>query len=149
MTDRVLHVFAYGSLMDPDQMEAEDPGARFVTVARFPDHRLCFPRPSRRWGGGAAGVEAAAGEEVWGVVYRVTPEGLEQLDHREGIAVGAYERRAVTVEPPGGTPLETFVYAAVPTAARPPSARYLDALTRGARIHGLPDHYISGLSRFR
>src|SRR5512138_3517065 len=94
--------FAYGSNLDFAQMKGRCPSASFVGKAILPDHRLVFPRGSRKMGG-VAGVAPAKGKEVWGVVYTITESDLSLLDDIEGFdterskALNAYNRKIITV----------------------------------------------------
>lgn len=142
--------FAYGSNLDPVQMTRRCPSAQVVGVARLPAHRLTFPRPCESWGGGVAGIEACDDDGcVEGVVYELCDEDVAALDRYEGVAEGHYERRRVTVTTADGGTLDTLTYYANtdPAGSPPPSQRYLDALLRGARHHGLPAAYIAALER--
>src|SRR5436190_1341322 len=82
---RVL-IFAYGSNMDPLQMQQRCPGAEAIGNGILRGHRLCFPRLSERRGCGVASVEPASGNEVWGVVYRLGAADLAALDGFEGFS---------------------------------------------------------------
>lgn len=76
--------FAYGSNLDPHQMTARCPQARFVARAELREHRLVFGGFSRRWRGAVASVEPAPGYVVPGCVYTLGPGELELLDRFEG-----------------------------------------------------------------
>lgn len=136
--------FAYGSNMDPRQMRERCTGARPVGAARLAGHRLVFTRDAPGWGGGVASIEPAPGDEVWGVLWEITPADEEALDEYEGVAVGAYRKARVAVER-GTDAREALVYVANPRAGKPPSRRYLAALVRGAASHGLPAPYVARL----
>ena len=139
--------FAYGSNMDPVQMRERAPGSRALGAAHLTDWRLTFTRDSPGWGGGVGHIERAAGDEVWGVLWEVTPSDLEALDEYEGIAGGAYVRENATVHH-DGSDVEALVYLAVPRGYKKPSKRYIDALVRGAEAHELPEHYVRRLRAF-
>ena len=148
--------FAYGSNMEPEQMQARCPGHKVVGLAELRDHRLTFPRHSHSWGGGVASVAVAHSESVWGVVYELTPEHLAQLDvyegwKGEGNAHNVYDRETVAVHltraDDGSFPrkLHALIYVARAANPGPPSERYLEALVRGARHHKLPSDYVARL----
>ncbi len=77
--------FAYGSNMDWAQMRERCPSARFVGVARLPDHRLAFTRESVHWGSGVADALRESGRKLWGVVYEITDSDVGRLDRSEGL----------------------------------------------------------------
>lgn len=141
--------FAYGSNLDPAQMTRRCPSARFVCCARLMGHRLTFPRGSESWGGGVAGIDPCRdGTCVEGVVYELSDGDLATLDGFEGTAEGHYLRRRVGVMTDGGiSDVWTYYANADPAGSLPPSRRYLDAIVRGARRHGLSADYIVNLER--
>ena len=75
--------FAYGPQMERAQMKRLCKGSRFVSAARLRDYQLSFPQRSDRWGGGIAGLKAAPGKVVEGVLYEVSEEDLKILDQAE------------------------------------------------------------------
>jgi gamma-glutamylcyclotransferase (GGCT)/AIG2-like uncharacterized protein YtfP len=141
--------FAYGSNLDPVQMSQRCPGSRVIGCARLLDHRLVFPRPYEAWDrAGVAGIEPAPGHVVEGVAYELTDADLATLDEYEGIEEGEYRRQRVVIELfHGAGRLDVWTYYATPQGDGhwPPSRRYLDALLRGARHHGMTDAYIRTL----
>lgn len=80
--------FACGSNMDWDQMRERCPSARFVGVAKLPEHKLAFSRRSKKRGCGVADAVADQGSSVWGVVYEVDDRDVGQLDAAEGYSPG-------------------------------------------------------------
>ncbi|MGH2795292.1 MAG: gamma-glutamylcyclotransferase family protein [Actinomycetota bacterium] len=139
-----MFYFAYGSNMDPEQMEERTPGARALGAARLGGYRLTFTRDSPAWGGGVGHIEADANDEVWGVLWDLTEDHLGSLDVYEGIDVGAYVRETLTVSF-DGRDVEAHVYLAIPRGYKQPSKKYMSALIRGAEAHGCPDDYIERL----
>jgi len=143
--------FAYGSNLDPEQMARRCPSARVLGCATLADHRLVFPRPDDFWDdAGVAGIEPAAGERVEGVAYELSEQDLAVLDEYEGIDGGDYRRQRVHVTlAPLGEHIELWTYYANPGQNGPlrPSRRYLDAILRGARHHGLPQYYVRMLEQ--
>ena len=131
-------LFAYGSNMAVEEMEAWCPHHRFVGPARLDGFRLELRRRSIRWQGGAADVVEAPGEAVWGALYEL-PEGeLERLDAKEG-AGRAYRRRAVEVEQDGQL-CAAVAYEVIDKQPQQPepAPEYTAALLRGAEERGLP-----------
>jgi gamma-glutamylcyclotransferase (GGCT)/AIG2-like uncharacterized protein YtfP len=136
--------FAYGSNMDPFQMEKRCPGAIVIGPARLDDYRLTFVWDSPGWGGGVGHVEEASGDHAWGVLWELTDDHLRALDEYEGIARGVYVRETATVTH-DGAPVGAVIYYATDDRYKPPSARYINALIRGAKAFGIPDAYIDRL----
>lgn len=147
--------FAYGSNMDPHQMRRRCPSSRFVSIARLAEHRLAFTRRSPRRRCGVAGVVAADGAEVWGVVYRLRKtRDIHRLDAAEGYRPHAargnrYTRdtRMVDAEGDDSRPMAAEIYLAAPTRfVLPPSLTYVAHMLRGARHWGLPQDYVNQLT---
>lgn len=139
--------FAYGSNMDPKQMDRRCPGAVPLGPARLDGHRLVFVWDSPGWGGGVAHVERAQGSHAWGVLWDLTQDHLATLDEYEGVASGVYER-ATGVVLYQGEPVNAVLYRALRLRPKAPSARYVNALVRGAKAYGVPDDYIAFLRSF-
>jgi len=148
--------FAYASNMDPEQLSARTSDHRVIGLASLPDYRVFFPLYSSEWEGGVASVQAHHGDQVWGVLYKLTEDNLSKLDaicgfqgpeHQHNV----YDRELLNVElvrPDDGSfprPLRAWVYIARPANPSPPSRRYLDTLIRGAKHHRLPEEYIASL----
>ena len=143
--------FAFGSNMDPAQMQTRCPSHKVLGCAVIPDHRLCFPRRSPIRGCGTAGLAPAAGQGVWGVLYELSEADLPRLHQAEGYAPGrpAGDNRhdfleiEVRHEVPDGQKVRAFIYRARPDqSGAAPSADYMKHLIEGAEHHALPEPYI-------
>ena len=152
-----MFYFAYGSNLDPEQMQARCPGHSVVGLAELRDHRLTFPLTSHDWGGGVSSVGVAHGASVWGVVYDLSEANLTALDGYEhfvgpGDQHNLYDRESASVQlvraDDGSFPrrLRVWIYIARPANPSPPSRRYLDAVLKGARHHRLPEEYVAKLA---
>src|SRR4029434_6514613 len=80
--------FAYGSNMDAAQIKERCPSAKFVCRAKLPSHRLTFTRMSVIRRCGVADILRDETKEVWGVVYELPENELENLDNDEGFRPG-------------------------------------------------------------
>jgi hypothetical protein len=151
--------FGFGSNLDPDLMRERCPGNRVAGVAVLRDHKLIFPRYSKRWNGGVASLQLSHGNDVWGVLYDLSDEEMRALDQCEGFthAVGdannRYERDSIWVDfvrpADGSVPrrVRAWTYRAREANPSPPSRRYMDTVIKGARAHHLPDDYVAMLTR--
>ncbi len=146
--------FAYGSNMDPSQIRRRCPSARFVAVAKLPDHALAFPIRSPRRRCAAAGIVPAKEQEVWGVVFRITASrDIASLDRAEGYRkYGSQKNRyrrspcIVFTENFPAKPVRAFTYFARSDRYKPlPSEDYLNQMRRGAADWGLPEFYRKNL----
>ncbi|QDU71966.1 gamma-glutamylcyclotransferase family protein [Mucisphaera calidilacus] len=141
--------FAYGSNLDPQQMDDRCPGFHVHARGCVRDYELTFPRFCEGWAGGVASIAPAEGRDVWGVLYELTQDHLDALDGYESIDEGHYWRDVIGVELDTEQTLEAITYFAHPEAGgpMPPSRQYLDAILRGARYHRLPERYVALLER--
>jgi hypothetical protein len=144
--------FAYGSNLDPDQMQSRCPGHQPVGLAALRDHRLSFPRHSDTWDGGVASPALSHGHDLWGYLYEITDQDRGALDRYEGW-IGpadpgnAYEPETITVDlvrpDDGSVPrrVRALTYLARATEPKPPSRKYVDVILKGARARALPEEY--------
>jgi len=111
---------------------------------RIAGYRLRFNLEGRPKGKAApANIEACAGAEVWGVLYRITRHDLLHLDSTEGVPGRRYRSLWLDATDVHGSPLKAVTYIAKGNERDgSPSLRYLTLLRKGARAHGLPDHWI-------
>ena len=142
--------FAYGSnLLAAQMIERTGPlrtGDERPRRARLANYRVVFNMLGSD-GEIYANIEPASGD-VLGVVYRIGPQGLANLDDFEE----GYERRSVVVVVDDGRELAALVYVSQlenVTAPRSPNAEYLARIIAGAREQGLPGEYIETLIRRR
>jgi gamma-glutamylcyclotransferase (GGCT)/AIG2-like uncharacterized protein YtfP len=136
--------FAYGSNLDPRQMELRCPGHRVLCRAMLHDHQLAFHGESRVWGGAIAAADPRAGATVHGVVYELRPHDFAALDRAEGYAGpghpgNVYERVQLSVELENSEELEVFTYIlSGPSPPGLPTRAYRWTILTGMRHHGLP-----------
>ena len=128
-----MHYFAYGSLMDADEINKQmREGGGKVTAgapARLEDHRLAFNKNSKKWGAGAANVVSEKVAVVEGVVYEIDDAGIAALDAREK----QYDRKQVRVASGGQVIVaEVFVaQAEVIDDSLKPKREYIGLLLKG------------------
>ena len=140
--------FAYGSNMDPKQMAVRCPGSTALGRARLDGYELAFVWDSPGWGGGVGTVLPSSSRHVWGVLWDLTGWHIDALDRYEGVGIGAYVRAHLDVEAEDGR-VDALIYIATDTRQKKPSAKYVDALVRGAKAFSLPDDYIEQLRAAR
>ncbi|WP_202081369.1 gamma-glutamylcyclotransferase family protein [Caldalkalibacillus salinus] len=91
------YYFAYGSCMDEVDFRRTVPEFRTLGGAILKDYRLVFSMYGESRAGGVADVIPSSGHEVQGVLYKFPKKHLPDLDKREGVDSGAYERIEVDV----------------------------------------------------
>ena len=154
----VMLYFAYGSNLDFGQLRQRCPSARFVAVAKLPDHHLAFTRFAKDRGCATCDALPQKGRAVWGVVFHLAEADLPNLDRAEGFVPGrplrqnAYVRVQETVCQDGDAakPLRVWLYFAV-RQRNPslPNAAYKAQLVAGAKFWRLPENYQHELRRIK
>lgn len=145
-----LRVFAYGSNMCEGRLREPRrvPSARFVGVARLPQHVIRFHKRSTDGSGKADAYRTERPEDsVWGVVYGFLEAEKPALDRAEGLGEG-YVQCNVEVLGAGGEVYQAFMYVAEPSSVDPslkPYSWYKRFVVEGARQHNLPEWYIQTL----
>lgn len=145
--------FAFGSNLHPAKRRARANLAPMETApGRVRGYRLAFNIRGIPWiEPSMASVEPAPGEEVHGLLLRLTPEQWEHLDHSEG-AGRSYMHEEVEVETYDGRRIRAVAFRVRPERAgphdTPPSLRYLTLIREGAAASGLDAnwcHYLAQL----
>lgn len=95
---------------------------------------------------GVATVEPLAGNQVYGVVWRISDGDLATLDSAEGVPV-RYRRDELTVHTDHG-PEPAWVYIDHRVTPGPPRPGYLPKIIDGATQHGLPQRWVDFLRRW-
>ncbi|RVE62235.1 hypothetical protein OJAV_G00155050 [Oryzias javanicus] len=144
--------FAYGSNLLKERLRLKNPSATVLCVARLKDYKLVFGNhkglTSDRWHGGVATIERSPGDEVWGVVWRMSTSDLESLDNQENVMLGAYSPVELSVKTKGEE-LSCRTYIMNSCVYAPPSPQYLQVIMMGAQQNGLPKEYQDKLRAIR
>ena len=139
--------FAYGSNMDPEQMDHRGLAWDRAEGASLAGHSLVFDFDARgRWLGGAANIVPDPDGTVEGVLYQLVGD-IAEMDRWER----GYRRvEAEVVGLDSGKHLRTWTYEVV-SKGRPmtPSEVYVDQMLKGARRFGLSEGYTGMLEVLR
>ncbi len=140
-----VHYFAYGSNLDPNQMEKRGVFIYESMVGKLSGYELIFPIFSQARSCGVADIIPGEGF-VYGVVYTLDMRGMERLDMYEGF----YNRERVKIQTKIGT-VEAFTYVVdMPVEEKKetfitPSKRYIETIIRGAEQHEIDQDYVNRL----
>jgi cation transport regulator ChaC len=137
--------FAYGSNMWTARLRTRTPGCVPLGIATLPGHALRFHKRSNDGSGKCNAFAGGNDNEVVGVLFRIDPAELTELDRAEGAGAG-YERAMVTVIDETGRSQKVLTYLATPDYiddSLKPYGWYKDVVLAGAREHGLPSDYIA------
>jgi hypothetical protein len=141
--------FIYGANLNPELLFRRCGTPKPVGVARLADYRLGFFGHSAVWDGGEEAAVPQAGEEVWGMLYRLSFPEADLLDEWQGVrpdGCGPYY-----LFPVFATDLEGCSHAAlmyrkdVCGVSGLPSDAQLNYIVDGAQAQGLPSLYIERL----
>jgi cation transport regulator ChaC len=141
--------FAYGSNLSTGRKQERTGLIRSARKAKLKGYRLAFNKD-----GGAGGVYAnilpVTDGEVWGGLYLCDVAAMAELDRREGVMGGHYERRSVTVSLDSGEEIEAVTYIAGEryiVQEGKPTDDYLAFIIEGAKDHKLPSEYIERIGK--
>jgi gamma-glutamylcyclotransferase (GGCT)/AIG2-like uncharacterized protein YtfP len=143
--------FAYGSNLDPDRFRSRvcDWSDRRRAILR--DYELRFSGDVTSEGGGGAVIQEAAGERVFGGVYRISREQIEKMDEVElGDATNPQrrgERKQLELECPDGMLTVEVYVVPEPETYRAPSPTYLGHIVKGLRAFGYDEHVIAEVEK--
>ena len=101
--------FAYCTLLDTEEMHKYCPAAEPTETARLTGYRVAFARYGPGASEGGCNLQKVGDEEVLGLLYRLSPEALRDLDSIAGVNKGFY----ATVEGAG-----SGVFLLTPESAR-------------------------------
>lgn len=147
--------FAYSTILDRAAFEEwrSQHGYDFFDLpegrlAEALDVSLVYDFPSRWWGGRVAGLAEAKGASVWGRVFEIAEKDWPIVQHKEGVVTSMSVERPVRVRL-DGEEVEATAFTTNPVRASgdgPVSARFVEALSRGAQAAGLPAAWVASLA---
>jgi hypothetical protein len=136
--------FAYGSNMHHALMRRHAPGAQPLGVATLAGHRFVITAD------GYASVAPAAGHEVHGLLWRITPRDRVTLDAWESVEAGLYRAETLPVRR-ADSPAQHVLALVYMARQRPrgwPRAGYMEIVIEAARALDLPPAYIAALEQW-
>lgn len=143
--------FVYGSNMNPAQMAVRCCKPEAVAIARLADYRLAFFGHSRAWDSGEETVIRYAGDEVWGVVYKLSFSDADALDAWQDVRLdgsGSHFLCPAELTDTDGVRHRALIYKRdLCGAPCLPSEEYLGLLVAGAVAHKLPADYVARLKQ--
>ena len=136
----ILH-FAYGSNMSRVQMGARCPGASALGTATLRHWRFIIGPQ------GHGSIVPRPGGMVHGVLWRVGARELAAINAYEGVDIGLYIRRIVSVRY-RATLMPALVYILSRPGEGRPRPAYIPLVVAAARDWGLPERHIDALQRW-
>ena len=143
MKQRQRLYFAYGANLDRRSMGHRCPQAKILSTASLRGYRFAIEA------NGVATVVPDQLRAVHGILWRLTPADVQNLDAFEGVHIGAYHRELVDVVPPSGSPTAALIYISASSVPGKPRTGYLEKLIAAANDHGMPESYVTELLGWR
>lgn len=141
--------FAYGSDMNLKQIRSRCVSPEIVAAALLENHRISFFGHSYIWDGGIETIIESAGENMWGVVFKLDFGDALQLDSYLDVRLdgaGPFFHFPLKVTDKYGNVYHTMTYKKNMLGEfMPPSREYMDYIIEGAMHNGLPDEYVCRL----
>lgn len=135
---------AYGSNMDPSQMNERAPHSPMAGTGWLVGWRLTFGGEDIGWEGALATIVEEPHQQVFVVLYDVSPEDEKQLDRWEGGELGIHKKIRLRVQTLDGSTL-AWLYVLDAYEGGLPSARYLGVVADAAESADAPEDYVSDL----
>lgn len=138
---------AYGSNLDPGQMQARCPHSPWRTTGWLAGWRLTFGGEELGWDGPLPTVveeQADPGAEVFVSLYDISELDEEALDRWESADTGLYQKIRVRISTPEG-PCAAHLYVLDAYEGGLPSARTRDTIVDAASAAGAPLDYVAQL----
>ena len=146
--------FAYSTILDRSAFEEwrRQHGYGFFELptgepAQALEVALEYDFPSRWWGGRVAGLSDRPGSSVHGLLFRIPGKDWPIVQHKEGFVTHMCTERLVRVRA-GGRDLEATAFTTAENRKSTEgvvSARFVEALVRGAEAAGLPASWVASL----
>src|SRR4051794_10891534 len=138
---------AYGSNMDPEQMQRRCPASPHTGTGWIRGWRLTFGAEEYGWEGALAPLaptdDDSGGETgpVFAALYDLTEADERELDAWEGADSGLYRKLHLRVHTLAGD-VVAYVYVLDAFEGGLPSARHLGAIADAAEAAGAPSDYV-------
>jgi gamma-glutamylcyclotransferase (GGCT)/AIG2-like uncharacterized protein YtfP len=126
-------------------MRRRCPDSRPLQAGCLEGYRLDFGHYSSGWNGGTADVVADPNHEVWGLIYDLSEEDLQELDNYEGYPE-IYTRFQTDIQTRDRRIVDVWVYAVVDKKEFVhPATAYLEIIKKAAIEYNFPEKYRSYL----
>ena len=141
--------FVYGSDMNHEQIISRCSKPEVFAVACLKDHRISFSGYSKTWDGGDESIIRAPGENLWGVIYKLSFSDADRLDAWQDVRLdgnGSHFLCPAEVMDAKETLYPVLlIKKSILGEPERPTEEYLQHIVSGARFHALPSGYIEKL----
>jgi gamma-glutamylcyclotransferase (GGCT)/AIG2-like uncharacterized protein YtfP len=147
--EQVLH-FGYGSNMSEAYMKQFTPSLNYVMNAQLPNFEIQFRKYSQDMGGGISSIIEKPGGMIYGVLYWIPRNEMEELDILEDVPLGIYKRETFQVLGDDGEWYDADLYRVTePKGPYEPASKYLDLMIAGSTEHNINPEWIAKLKEMR
>jgi len=145
----VLH-FGYGSNMSEEYMKQYTPSLKYVMNAQLPNFEIQFRKYSENMKGGISSIISKPGGMIYGVLYYIPKNEMDELDILEDVPLGIYARETYQVLGEDGNWYAADLYRVTnPKGPFEPAKQYLDLMIAGATEHDINSAWIATLRKMR
>lgn len=131
-----IYYFAYGSNMDPKQMQEERcPGSEYAGICTLKGYKFLINA------NGVATIVPDYEKIVHGVLWHINSAHKKTLDFYEGIAENHYYEKTISVQAESLESVSAIAYIANESRPGEPREGYLEKILRGAEHFSLPEQY--------
>ncbi len=134
--------FAYGTLLDIDEMTRFCPTAKSLGVMKLNDYRLKFAYCKKNSDQGGCHLESFPGNTMYGVLYELPEKELKDLDQLSGHGDGLWTGMKIHLINEKGEkiPAQTYI---IPTPGDDfsPSEVYVRPILKGLNDLPIPEEY--------
>lgn len=139
-----MYYFAYGSNMNKDWFKTRCPYAKPIAGPFYLENsQFIYDGESSQWNNKAvANIISRQNSKVWGGLYEILSNDLDNLDHHEGYP-NNYGKGIVIVKDKNKKEYPAWVYYRVGQKEGLPSDDYKKCVLKGAKDFNLPEEYIT------
>ena len=144
----MLH-FGFGSNLQMSFLKEILPSAEFIQKAYIPNYEIQFNFFSKIQNAGISNIMPAPGKMVHGALFEVPEQELLDLDVKEGVYIGDYERQTFVALGDDGKWHEADLYRVIdPQGPFRPAKNYVKGMLDGARELNLDPSYVKKIEDF-
>ncbi len=136
--------FGYGSNIDKARIRRRCPSARVIAKGKILDYRLVFNmlgNNAEGKGGGVANIEKANGDIVYGVLYRIETNELQQLNSLEMSMNYEVEQMNIFVSDIVSVEATVYISYQEQNNRYTPTNAYRNFIINGMEMHNFPIEY--------
>ena len=144
----MLH-FGFGSNLQMSFLKEILPSAKFQQKAYIPNFEIQFNFFSKIQNAGISNIMPAPGKMVHGALFEVPEQELLDLDVKEGVYIGDYERQTFVALGEDGKLHNADLYRVIdPQGPFRPAKNYVKGMLEGARELELDPAYVKTIEDF-